>query len=222
MPASDAPLPQLTELVGDLSEKYLRNIHRLAQRGAWLEYRDSKVYPGAAFRFTHAAKPIMGFSYRTRRWVKRKNGTPDYVQTGSFRDQVLARAPKSRQSAGEVATKFSIFGGVLNTMVNRFGRKNAQEGKGLIQRNAYTRRGRNGATVSVRAYKQRGFTRGALSSQSEAEEWGYRPGEIISVQHRTDQLGAMLWRATAFDKKGRLRTNPRVTKANLRQLIGAD
>jgi len=220
MPPRDVPLPQLATMVDELGEKYIKSLLRLAQRGAWLEYRDSAIFPGARFRFTKNARQPMGFSYRSRRWNRRKHDLPDYVFTGRFRDSVLNRNPKTTVTDNVVSTKFSIFGGAMNLLSAKSGSMNAAEGKGLVQRTAHQRRSRTGKMVSVRAYSQRGFTRGAPSGRSYAEEWGYRPDEIAWVGRRTDQLGTALYNATAFNKKGNLRTNLRVTKANLKALIG--
>lgn len=217
----NAPLAQLTAMTHDLSEKYIRNIVRLAQRAAWMEYRDNKVFPGAAFRFTKSAKGVMGFSHRSFKHDKRKGHLPDYVFTGRFRDAVLARNPKTSQEGAIVRTKFSIFGGVMNLLTAKSGVESSAQIKGLVKRYAHQRRAKSGNIVSVREYMQRGFIRGNPSGKSYAEEWGFRPEEVAWVGQRTDAIGTQLYNATAFDKNGNLRTNPRVTKANLRAIIGA-
>ncbi len=218
----DLPLMQLATMVDDLSTKYITSLIKTAQRGAWYEYRDNRQYPGAAFRFSRQAKQAMGFSYRSAKHLKRKGNLPDYHFTGAMKASILQRQPKTSVAGNVVTTWFSIFGGAMNFLGAKHGSMNQANGKGLVTRTAHTRRGKFGKSVSVRSYQQRGFIRGAPSGKSYAEEWAYRPDEVAWVGRRTDELGTALYNATVFDKKGNLKTNPRVGKAALKKIIGAE
>lgn len=151
------PLKDLTAQLVLFRDQYLYRWMRSAQKRAVIAWRDRREYPGLAFRFSDEGKRRYGFSDRTGRYDNSKHYAPDYVNTGRFRDALLARQPKSVNTGGDtVITRFSIFGGALNLMGSQRGVVNEvrKVERKRVQKLAHQRRTKTGKTVNVRGYEQ--------------------------------------------------------------------
>jgi hypothetical protein len=85
-----------------------------AQRRALIWWRDRRVCPGLAARFTTPGIAYYGFGRRLR---KPSLQPPYYVVSGRLERALLARRPKTTQAsrnAGVVVTRLAYGGGVLN------------------------------------------------------------------------------------------------------------
>lgn len=194
---TDEPLPDLTRLVDLLKPKEFRGHIAAAQKAAWLEWRGRSEYPGLAMRFSLNRTPNdYGFSARTRRGTggRRERTLPYYVNSGAFKRALMQRRPKSSYGDASVSTRFTIFGGVLNLLGAPMQRGwqstvTAQKVE-TVQRYSYIRKVK-GRPVHVRAYTQRQVTNtyaGGLSSRTYADEWNFRPDEIVWIARRTDTI----------------------------------
>ena len=223
-----APLSALSGMVNDLDQGFLATRLKASQRKAWVKYRDNPVYPGAAFRFTFPAQPVMGFSYRLRSWGRGRRQTPPYVRTGALRDSISKRKPRiKRDGTSDLATSFSIFGGAMNLLGqdNQRGLKLAPPerfSKGLVKRASHRRRCPSGTVANVRSYTQTGYDfterlkTAGISGKTYAQEWSFQPGEIAVAQEWADVFFLEDFRRLGVNSKtGQLKS--RATRDDIRE-----
>lgn len=223
----------LDALAFEVSKKG-RNVRRLGKqtdegiiakghRIAWKIYRDGTLRD----RFAPGNYQRWGFAMRARpkgKLYKYADGTPTgadtrkpaFVHTGAMRDQMAKRNSRRADSSTEVRTNFSIFGGALNAMGSKRGRISEviSEKRQTVTRAAHTRRdGRTGKPVKVRGYQQQGVKREykvTLSPRTYAEEWAFRPTELVAVQQDANLLILEGFRSAIYDRRtGQIRTSIR-------------
>lgn len=156
----NVPLADLTQALATMKQEDLYRLRRKAQRRAIIRWRDSGAPPGVAARFNKLGKAFYRFSDRRFPYWQRKGRLPDYVHSGTFRDQVLRRSPRSRNlgvASGIVESRFSIDGSALNLLSNTRGSVSAfkvQERKRVF-RNPHLRYQANAKRqVEVKGYWQ--------------------------------------------------------------------
>lgn len=226
--SGNLPLADLTRLVESMKADLFERDLRAVQRAALIQWRDLSGAPGLGYRFTKSAHAAYGFSNRSLRYQGRyahnhaknddgkfirKGDLPDYVYTGRFRDSLRNRKPKKGKSA-YISTTLSIYGGALNVFGHQHGRLReviASETK-MVNKNAYTRRTRNGGSTHVRAYTQRAVVQTATitpAPQSYKDEWRIRPAETLWVQQRSDALFLARFKSMRLNRDGTLKDSAR-------------
>ncbi len=214
-------LQDITSTIENIKYTYLVKWMKTAQRDAVLEWRDRTIPPGVAVRFSPLGKLFYGFSNRK----SKKAGSVDYVKTGSFRDQLAKRKPKTAVNGGIVSTKFSIGGGAMNLIGDLRG----------IKRQEYLRQTKQ---VAVRGYMRttynhsnhpsvnrspvRGYSQMRTSTKSTytpadrtyREEFALIPADLEFINFKAEQNFIEEYRAAAFTSKGQLRQSVRLKFRN--------
>ncbi len=218
-------LKDITATIDNIRYKYLIRWMRSSQRAAVLEWRDREIPPGVKVRFNRLGKAFYGFSNRRERYRRKKGHSPDYVKTGTFREQVMHRKPQAIVSGGQVVTKFSIGGGAMNLLTNVRGIKREvylRETKSVNVR-AYTQarsvHGKHPAVhkVAVRGYAQKRTSTKATSTPADKtyrQEFELVPADLEFMKFKAEQNFIETYRGAAFTSKGELRKSVRLKFRN--------
>lgn len=120
MIATANPLPDLQRFVGQLRGDLFARWMGRAQKAALIEWRDRTQAPGLAARFTFAGNDFYGYrGQHGRSYFVQKGRLPDYVKTGSLRDMLAKRKPRTiRGTKADVTTRLAYGGGHLNFLAN--------------------------------------------------------------------------------------------------------
>lgn len=204
--AADLPMPDLQSLVADILPALTERWVRAGQRAAWRSWRDDPKGMGARFD-RRLQSSLYKFSDRK---PSRNRSVLDYVYTGAFRRSLAKRNPtRGRDPGGAIATRFSIFGGVLNAlgqdrMRGVTARREIVEST-TMQFPASTRRLPSGQTVPVAGFTRTQHVRRTEwthAAQTYAQEWAFRPFELADVKARADAEITARFRRSALRRVG--------------------
>ncbi|MEY2855634.1 MAG: hypothetical protein RL030_2766 [Pseudomonadota bacterium] len=213
-------LPDITAWVQQLKDVYVYRWMREAQKAAVNAWMQRAIGPGVKARFTDAGARFYGFTNRNGFYDQWKGYLPDFVLTGSFRDQVLARKPRSANTGGgDVITRVSIYGGVLNALSGLRGEINVVRSRvtEVVTVPSYTRV-QNGVTKTIKGYQQSKSHTKVTSSpapKTYAEEYAVTSADIAWVQAETQrQFHAIVAKRGINKRSGGLRAKVRAAAAD--------
>lgn len=208
------PLTHLMKLAETLRGDVFARWMKRAQKAALIAWRDRKIMPGLAARFTREGASFYRFSPTPNRYAKSKGNLPEYVKTGRLRDLMRTRMTRSKHGA-DVVTSIRFGGGPLNFLTAIGGvvttRKDKVTGTELVNAYSYPRRTKAGATVtiSVASYGRRySRVRTTLirSGISYAAQFGDLSRDREWIRVRSLVEFRRILRGAAFDKNGVLKS----------------
>jgi hypothetical protein len=175
---------------------------RKAQRSAVEDYQTRYSYPSLESRFAQPVA-VRGKGMGPYKFPARVTD----IHSGSFRQQLISRKPKTTTNASQVRTTYSIGGGALNF----FGAKNGVLSTSLVTflatypmtcyRNTKKREGQFIKNVTRRITKLQ-YNR---SPTTYAQEWQLNADEFSFMKKRADQNAVAIVRSAVFTTGGRLR-----------------
>lgn len=164
-------------------------MYATAQRRALIWWRNRRVAPGLAARFTVSGATYYGFGERRFKPYRTK---PYYHVTGSLERLVLSRRPRTSRRSGTVVTQLAFGGGRLNFLTS------AQH-RPVVGWKTETR------TVGNRTSTRRVPVRGG---ETYAAAFGRFNRDRPAIEARVQVELRRIMRATAFDKRtGRIKNS---------------
>jgi len=168
-----------------------------AQRRALLWWRNRRVAPGLAARFTVSGAAYYGFGARRFNPYRTK---PYYHVTGSLERLLLSRKPRTSRKSGTVETRLAYGGGRLNFLTT----PNQRPVVGWTTRQTTTVTQVGTGTVT-RVYSRRVPVRGG---DTYAAAFGKFNRDRAAIEARVQVELRRIVRSSAFDKRtGRIKSS---------------
>lgn len=215
--AATVPLARIAEALRRLPDQ-AKTWTRAAQREAWGEFKARREFPGLEARLHQPdarqslrrggrVQPgLRSYAYAAR--GPRKRGAFAYQASGAMAAELRARRLRIRVSAGAVVGRASLHARVLPLLAQMRGTVSQSRTTEAVSymltvyQNSKTKSGARRIPVT----RLQTVTRSARSPRSYADEWAWKPAELVWLRRRVEQLQLARARRSAFDKKGNIRT----------------